>query len=173
MDWIRDKLSAIGIFLALAGIVSSVLQLVGYELRIFRALDAQGPATAWAVRIGCIVVGGLLFVVADRGQKAHATDEWTGYREAALADGRMRAFLDQVKAQLGAALVATEGSPRVAHFTFVTDGGEVVPAGDARAVYLIAYVDRPEGKLQVAQDLRTGQISQTPLDAMQWSAVVH
>ena len=164
MNWVRDKLSSIGIFLALAGLVSSVLQLIGYELRIFRAINAQGPATAWGIRIGCLVVGVLLYLVADRGQKAHATDEWTGYREAAAADPRMRAFLDQVAAQLGVA---------PSHYTFMAETGEVLPAGDPRAVFLVAYIDRPDGKLQMSQDLRTGQVNQTPLSPVQWSAVVH
>lgn len=77
MNWVRDKLSSIGIFLALAGILSSVLQLIGYELRIFRAINAQGPAVAWGIRIGCLVVGVLLFLVADRGDKAQANPSGT------------------------------------------------------------------------------------------------
>jgi hypothetical protein len=66
MDWIREKLSSIGVFCILAGVFSSVLTLVGYELRIFRALDEQGPGVAWGVRIGFIVVGGVLALLAPK-----------------------------------------------------------------------------------------------------------
>ena len=66
MDWIREKLSSIGVFCLLAGVLSCVLSLVGYELRIFRALDEQGPAVAWGVRIGFIVVGGALALLAPK-----------------------------------------------------------------------------------------------------------
>ena len=72
MDWIREKLSSIGAFCVLAGVVSSLLQLIGYELRIFRALDQQGPAVAWGVRVGFIVVGVVLYLL---GPKAEAEAE--------------------------------------------------------------------------------------------------
>ena len=51
MDMVRDKLSAIGGFLVFAGVVSSLLQLIGYELRILMALNEAGPVVAWGVRI--------------------------------------------------------------------------------------------------------------------------
>ena len=167
MNWVRDKLSSIGLFLAFAGGLSSVLQLAGYELRIFRALNAAGPATAWGVRIGCLVVGVLLFLVADRGAKAQATDEWGAYRTAALGDPRMRTFLDLVRQRI------PHGT--IAHHVFMTQAGEVLPAGDPRAHFLIAYVQSstaPE-RVQVAQTLATGEIAQTELSAVSWSAVVH
>ena len=75
MDWIREKLSSIGVFCILAGVLSSVLQLVGYELRIFRALDEQGPAVAWGVRIGFIVVGGVLALLAPKGEAQAAPND--------------------------------------------------------------------------------------------------
>jgi hypothetical protein len=68
MDWIREKLSAIGAFLVFAGVMSSVLQLIGYELRILSALDQAGPAVAWGVRIGLIVAGAALFFLAPKAQ---------------------------------------------------------------------------------------------------------
>jgi len=70
MGWIRDKLSSIGIFLAITGVLSAVLRIFDYELRIFRYIDARGPAVAWGIRLGCVVVGVLLFLIADRGDKA-------------------------------------------------------------------------------------------------------
>ena len=73
MDWIREKLSSIGAFCILAGIISSVLQLIGYELRMFRALDQQGPAVAWGVRIGFVVVGGVLVMLGPKSQPEAST----------------------------------------------------------------------------------------------------
>jgi hypothetical protein len=73
MDWVREKLSSIGAFCLFAGVISSLLQLVGYELRIFRALDAQGPAVAWGIRLGFIAVGAALFMLAPK--TAPATEQ--------------------------------------------------------------------------------------------------
>jgi hypothetical protein len=66
MDWIREKLSSIGAFFLFAGVLSSLMQLVGYELRIFRALNDAGPAMAWGIRLGCIAIGGALFLLAPK-----------------------------------------------------------------------------------------------------------
>jgi hypothetical protein len=66
MDWIREKLSSIGAFFLFAGVLSSVLQLIGYELRIFRALNAAGPGMAWGIRLGFIAVGAALFMLAPK-----------------------------------------------------------------------------------------------------------
>lgn len=64
----KDRIAGFGVLLVLMGIVSSVLQLFGYELRALRALDALGPM-AWAVRLGLILVGAGLFVVATPAQE--------------------------------------------------------------------------------------------------------
>jgi len=74
MDWIRQKLPSIGGFCLLTGVLSSVLRLVGYELRIFRALDEQGPGAAWGVRIGLIVVGVVFYLLGPK-EEAEAASE--------------------------------------------------------------------------------------------------
>lgn len=66
MDMVRDKLSAIGGFLVFAGVVSSLLQLIGYELRILMVLNEAGPVVAWGVRIGLIVLGAVFFFMAPK-----------------------------------------------------------------------------------------------------------
>lgn len=66
MDWIRDKLSGIGAFLALAGIISSGLHFIDYELRLLLWIETWGPTVAWAIRGGLIVVGAVLFLVGRR-----------------------------------------------------------------------------------------------------------
>jgi len=70
MDWIREKLSSIGAFCVFAGVMSTLLQLVGYELRVLRALNDAGPAVAWGVRLGLIAVGGALFMLASKSAPA-------------------------------------------------------------------------------------------------------
>ncbi|MFS4466318.1 hypothetical protein [Maribacter sp. 2210JD10-5] len=47
--------------MALAGIISSVLSLFDYNLRILMWIDSWGINTGWAIRIGLIVIGGVLF----------------------------------------------------------------------------------------------------------------
>lgn len=66
MDAIREKLSSIGAFLVFAGVVSSLLQLFGYELKILMVLNAAGPVVAWSARLGLIVVGAVLFFMAPK-----------------------------------------------------------------------------------------------------------
>ena len=70
MDWVREKLSSIGAFCLFAGVLSSLLQLIGYELRMFRALNDAGPGIAWGVRLGLIAVGGALFLLAPKAAPA-------------------------------------------------------------------------------------------------------
>lgn len=48
--------------MALAGIVSTLLSFVGYELRILMWIDMWGTGVGWAIRIGLIVVGAALFL---------------------------------------------------------------------------------------------------------------
>ena len=43
--------------------ISSVLYLLGYNLRILLWIDLWGPAVGWVIRIGLIVVGVALFIV--------------------------------------------------------------------------------------------------------------
>lgn len=55
----------VGSFCALAGLLSTVLYFIGYNLRILMWVDALGPSAAWAVRLG-MVVGGAIVLVAGR-----------------------------------------------------------------------------------------------------------
>ncbi|HNR87099.1 MAG TPA: hypothetical protein PKM65_02025 [Spirochaetota bacterium] len=61
MDFIKDKIPSIGAFLAIAGILSSVLSFIGYNLRLLLWIDMWGPVVGWVIRIALIVVGGALF----------------------------------------------------------------------------------------------------------------
>ena len=70
MDWIREKMSSIGGLLVLIGVVSSVLQLIGYELRILGPLNDAGPVVAWGTRAGLIVLGAVLFFLGPKAAEA-------------------------------------------------------------------------------------------------------
>ncbi|MEM6533782.1 MAG: hypothetical protein AAF654_14255 [Myxococcota bacterium] len=56
-----QQLASIGSFMALAGIISTLLSFVGYELRILMWIDMWGTGIGWVIRIGLIVVGAALF----------------------------------------------------------------------------------------------------------------
>lgn len=58
MEMILDKAIKIGGFMAIVGLVSSVLYLMDMNLRVLMFIDMWGPVVGWIIRIGLIVVGG-------------------------------------------------------------------------------------------------------------------
>ncbi len=76
MDFIKSKLSSIGGFMVLAGIASILLHFFDYELRILKWIDLWGTTIGWVIRIGLIVGGGLLFMVAPSAED-ESVDEGT------------------------------------------------------------------------------------------------
>jgi len=56
-------MKSIGMYVAIAGILSAAMSFVGYNLRILTWIDSWGEGTGWAIRIGLIVVGGALYFV--------------------------------------------------------------------------------------------------------------
>ncbi len=73
MDFIKDKLSSIGALIAVFGLMSMILHFLDYELRILGWIGQWGEGTAWAIRIGLIVVGAALFFMF--GGTGHEDDE--------------------------------------------------------------------------------------------------
>jgi len=53
----------IGGLLALFGVLSSVLYLIDFNLRILMWIDNWGVTVGWGIRIAMIVIGVLLFLV--------------------------------------------------------------------------------------------------------------
>ncbi|MBC2846369.1 hypothetical protein [Winogradskyella flava] len=51
----------IGIYAALIGLALIILPYFGLTLRLFGMIDELGQTPAWAIKIGLIVVGGVLF----------------------------------------------------------------------------------------------------------------
>ncbi len=66
MEWIKSKLSSLGAFLALAGVVSIALSFFQYNLRILMWIDMWGTTMGWVIRIGLIIGGGILYLIGSR-----------------------------------------------------------------------------------------------------------
>ena len=59
----KDLLSKAGGFMALVGVISTILYFVGYNLKILMWVDLWGPTVGWVIRGGLIVGGAALFFV--------------------------------------------------------------------------------------------------------------
>jgi len=59
----NKMLQSVGGFLAAAGIASILLYFIGFNLTYLLWIDANGPAMGWAIRLGLVVIGGVLFGV--------------------------------------------------------------------------------------------------------------
>ena len=62
----KRLLANIGGFLAISGIVSTILYLIDYEVSIFSWIDSGGPMLGWIIRIGLIAMGVLLFFLVGK-----------------------------------------------------------------------------------------------------------
>lgn len=54
-------LANLGGFLAISGIISSVLYLIDYNLKILMWIDSWGSTMGWVIRGGLILAGAALF----------------------------------------------------------------------------------------------------------------
>ncbi|MBN1531596.1 MAG: hypothetical protein JXA20_02940 [Spirochaetes bacterium] len=63
MEKIKSYMMSIGGFIAVAGILSIILSFIGYNLRILMWIDMWGPTMGWIIRIGLVVLGGILFII--------------------------------------------------------------------------------------------------------------
>jgi hypothetical protein len=63
MDNIKSYMVSIGGFIAVAGILSIVLSFIGYNLRILMWIDTWGTTVGWIIRIGLVVLGGVIFMI--------------------------------------------------------------------------------------------------------------
>ncbi|WP_299125911.1 hypothetical protein [uncultured Winogradskyella sp.] len=66
MEHITSKLGKGGLLLAALGIMSIVLSVFNYNVRILAWVDAWGNTTGWIIRILLIVGGGALFLIFGR-----------------------------------------------------------------------------------------------------------
>ncbi|PJZ71132.1 hypothetical protein CH373_01020 [Leptospira perolatii] len=61
MDSLKERLSGVGGFICIAGLASSGLSLIDYNLKILMWIDNWGMTVGWIIRVGLIVGGAALF----------------------------------------------------------------------------------------------------------------
>ncbi len=66
MEDIKSKLGKGGLIIAALGIMSIVLSLFNYEIRLLAWINAWGLTMAWIIRILLIIGGGALFIFFGR-----------------------------------------------------------------------------------------------------------
>jgi len=75
MKAIKSKLSSLGAFVAGAGAISiilnllSIFEIVNFEVRILMWIDLWGTTIGWAIRIGLTVVGAAMFVLFSQSEE--------------------------------------------------------------------------------------------------------
>ncbi|MBU2930254.1 hypothetical protein [Winogradskyella psychrotolerans] len=62
METIKSNLGKGGLLLAVMGIMSIILSVFNYNIRLLAWVDAWGNTMGWIIRILLIVVGGSLFL---------------------------------------------------------------------------------------------------------------
>ena len=69
MDTIKSKLGKGGLLLAAMGIMSIVLSIFNYNIKLLAWVDLWGNAAGWVIRILLILVGGALFFFLGRDEE--------------------------------------------------------------------------------------------------------
>ena len=69
MENIQSKLGQGGLLLAALGIMSIVLSIFNYNIRLLAWVDAWGNTMGWVIRILLIVGGGALFLLFGRDEE--------------------------------------------------------------------------------------------------------
>lgn len=60
----------VGKFLAAAGVLSIVLNFIGWNLKILMWIDNWGTGAGWGIRIGIVVLGVVLILVGKKMEEA-------------------------------------------------------------------------------------------------------
>lgn len=66
MENIKQKLGKGGLLLAAMGIISMILSIFNYNIRLLAWVDAWGNTMGWVIRILLILGGGALFLFFGR-----------------------------------------------------------------------------------------------------------
>lgn len=69
MDDIKSKLGKAGLLIGAMGIMSIVLSIFNYNIRLLAWIDIWGNTMGWIIRILLIVGGGTLFFLFGRGEE--------------------------------------------------------------------------------------------------------
>lgn len=67
-------MKSLGMYLALGGIISIVLNYMDRNLSILMWIDNWGETTGWAIRIGLVVVGAALFLLMPAAEEEVESD---------------------------------------------------------------------------------------------------
>lgn len=189
MDEIKSKLSGFGAFLSLAGILSSVLYLVGYNLRILMWMNFMGEGVAWLIRIGLIVVGaGMFFLLSssedsdgEHGEHGEGSgddedEDWDTYRAKIQADPRFAELLawTQGNYQVTFDAPTDPDTYQIVHWAFTNDTGQQLGPEDPSVLYLSLYLKRGSKpkRLSIGKAFATGEVGVTEMSMMQWGYVV-
>ncbi|WP_109851647.1 hypothetical protein [Aquimarina sp. AU58] len=62
MDFIKSKLSSIGSLLFLMGLVSTILSIFNYNLKLLIWIDLWGTFMGWVIRIFLIIGGAAIYL---------------------------------------------------------------------------------------------------------------
>lgn len=71
----KRLLANIGGFLAISGIISTILHLIDVDVSILDWIDSGGPMLGWIIRIGLIVTGVLMFFLVGKSSEDDAIAE--------------------------------------------------------------------------------------------------
>lgn len=65
----KDKIGKFGLLIAAMGIISCVLAIFNYNIRLLAWIEMWGDTAGWIIRIVLIVVGAILFFILGRGEE--------------------------------------------------------------------------------------------------------
>lgn len=66
-------MKSIGFYLFFFGIGSILLNQFGYEFSILMWIDNWGVTVGWAIRLSAVFIGGLLWLIGSRAERASGT----------------------------------------------------------------------------------------------------
>ncbi len=61
MEAIKEKIGKAGLVLAAMGVMSIILSIFNYNIKLLAWIDIWGSTMGWVIRIALIIVGGALF----------------------------------------------------------------------------------------------------------------
>ncbi len=195
MQNIKSKISGFGAFLAFAGLLSSVLSLFNYELRILMWIDLWGTGLGWLIRLGVIVGGALIFFLfqtkedkeaakqayeAERAaEKAAAEFDWPGYRSTVRADSRFTEFMSRVDKDYDVSFDAPDNGDtfHIKHYAFFDAMGKAVPPDSAEiaSVSIYAQRDKAPKNILIGSQFENGTMKEPQsmeLSGSQWRYMI-
>lgn len=69
MENIKSKLGQGGLVLAVMGLISALLSIINYNIRLLAWIDSWGSTMGWVLRIILILAGGALFFLFGRAEE--------------------------------------------------------------------------------------------------------